>query len=131
MNKPLGVVLEHDSVKLVFMGLKVEKAIVRRCGNRYCPLLSATLKPNDDVFLQNIIVFECLVTRLEQVHVPDGSAIKDEVAEWAIIRPIAKAARDDRHDLPARCCHRHGQRHKGGIKIDGFNSGLTEKEAVI
>ena len=130
INLALDAVYRFRDMPRDFVNDWLQVAAEEACYIRGLSLFSARLKSNDDVLLQNIIIFECLATRLEQVHVPNGSTLKDEVTERSVIRPIAKAARYDRYNLPARCRHRYGQRHKGGIKIDGFNSGLTKKQAV-
>jgi len=43
--------------------------------------------------------------------------LKDEITERAVIRPIAEAAWDNRHDLPTHYGLCYGQRNKGRIQI--------------
>lgn len=117
MDKPLSVIRKHDPVERMFVRGKVDEAVVGRSRDRHRPLLASTLKADDDVLLQYFIVLECLVARLEEVHVADGCTRKNEVTKRAVVRPVAEAARDDRHDLAARCGLCHGQRNECRIQV--------------
>ena len=131
MDEPLRVIREHDPVERVFVGGQVGKAVIGRSRDRDRPLLAATLQADDDVFLQHLVIPESLVARLEQVHVADRRPLKDEVTERAVIRPVAEAARDDGHDLPARRCLAHGQRDKGGIQIHRLDADSAQGQPVV
>ena len=109
---------------------KVQKTVIGRRRDRHRPSLAAPLKPNDEVFLQNRVILECLVARVEQVHVADGGPLKDEITERAVIRAIAEAARHDRHNLPARRCHCHGQRDESGIQVHRLDADTTQGQPV-
>lgn len=126
MNEPLRVIRQHDPFEWVFMGGKVGEGVVGRSRNRHRPLPTTVLKPDDNVFLQHIIILECLAARLEQMDAPDGGTLKDEVTERAVVRPIAEAARDDRHDLPAL----RGQRHKGRVQIHRLDADTAQNQPV-
>jgi len=112
------------------MAGKISECVVGGSRHRYRPLFATTFKANDDVFLKDRIVLECLAARLEQVHVADGSACKHELAKRSIVRPVAETARDDRDDLPGGCCLRYRQRHEGRIQIYRLDADTTQCQTV-
>ena len=99
MNEMLPIARHYDLVKWVSVGLNVGEFVICRCGDNNTTLCAAALQHDDYIFLQNIIVFESPITCAEQVHPFDGGFGKKKLAKAAIIRAIAKAAWDDRHDL--------------------------------
>ena len=73
---------------------------------------------NDDVFLEDIVIFESFCPRREEMYLPYGRVTEDVVAKGSIIRAVAKAARNDRDNMPIRLHQFQRQRDKGGIKVD-------------
>src|SRR5205814_1035230 len=103
MDELLWVIGKHDSFERMLMYRKIYKAAVRRIGNGDCTLLSVALKSDDNVLLQNVVILESLGPGSEHMYVLYRGVVEQKVSEWSIIRPVAKAARDNRHKLAARC----------------------------
>jgi len=130
MDEALWVVGKYDTMEWAFISRKIGETVVGLHCNRHRPLLTTSLKANDDVLLQHFIVPEWLAARLEEVYMADGRMLKDEFAERAIVRPIAKAARNDRHNLAARRGLRQRQRDEGRIQIHSLNTNRAQGQPV-
>src|SRR5690606_21634634 len=93
MYEALRVIREYDSIKRVFMGSQIRKAVIGRSCHRNRPLLAFTLQTDDDVFLEHFIILECLASGVKQVHVPDSCPFQDEITKWTVVGAVAEATR--------------------------------------
>lgn len=57
--------------------------------------------------------------------------VEDKVAEWAVIRPVAEAARNDGNDLTAWRHEIQRKRDERGIEIYGLDPDAAENKAVL
>ncbi len=83
MYEALRIVRENDPVKRVNIGFGVGETVVCRCGDGNASLFAVTFKHNDDVFLQNIIIFESTVTGGEKVNLLNRGFGKKKLDERA------------------------------------------------
>src|SRR5271157_183051 len=115
MNEVLPITRNYDLVKGVSVGLNVGECVVCRCGDSDTTLCAAALQQDDDIFLQNIVIFESPISRAKQMHPFKGGFSEKKLAKGPIVRAIAKAAGNDRHDLAAWLHKYDGKGNKGRI----------------
>ncbi len=78
---------------------EVGKTIVRGMGNRHGASYSTTLNPDDNVFLQHVVVFQRFVARCKEVYVAQSGALQKKFAKGAVIGTVGEAARNDGDEL--------------------------------
>jgi hypothetical protein len=64
------------------------------------------------------------------MNVPQSRMTKNEVSEWAIVRPITEAARNDGHDLSTGLRVKNSESNKRGVEIHRLNADLAQYESV-
>src|ERR1700679_3964587 len=131
MDKSLAIVREYDPVERVGMLFNIRERVIRRCRDRHVSLAGTMFKVNDDVFLKHIVILEGFCPRREQMYLPYGGVVEDVVTKRSIIRPVAKAARDNGDDMPIRLHQFQSQRDKGGIEVYRLDSDSPHNETVI
>ncbi len=92
MDEPLCIAGMNYLIEREFVRGKVGESVVSRAGNGDLLLQASMLQSDNDIFLQHLIVIESLGAGHKQMKVPDRSAIRDELAERTIVRPVAEAA---------------------------------------
>ncbi len=130
VNEMLGVVLKNDAGKRVTISVGIGETIIRGCGDGYTFLPSTTFKHDDNVFLQNVIILESLISCAEQVDMLDGCLVENEFPEGPIVGTITETAGNDRNDLPTWLHKFDSKRHESGIKVNRFNPNLPEQNTV-
>ena len=60
MDELLWVIWKHDPLEWVLVCDEVREVVIRRCGDSHHTLLATALKPNDDVFLEYVVILECI-----------------------------------------------------------------------
>ena len=83
MYEALPIARQNDLVKRVNVGFNVGESVICRCGDGNTTLCAAALQHDDDIFLQNIIIFESPITGAEQVHSLNGGFGKKKLDERA------------------------------------------------
>ena len=62
MYETLWIIGKNYPIEWMHVGRKIGEAIIGRCCNLYIALLATTLKHDDNVLLQDIIILKCLVS---------------------------------------------------------------------
>ena len=90
MNERL-VVSDLDYLpKLELPFLQIFESVIRGLGERHVALYTATLKQENHVLLQDVVVGESFLPTFENMDVMDSCMRQDKLTEWFVVGPVRK-----------------------------------------
>ena len=93
MYESLVVAWKNDPVEWIPVKKAIMQPVISRCRHEHFALRYSALQMDNDVFLQDTVIFERLVSGSEEMKATDSRSSKDQIAKRPVVGAVAETAR--------------------------------------